>query len=69
MAWIREIDEADATGELAEVYGEVIGARGKLANILKVHSLNPGALRTHVELYMQLMFGRSKLSWARRLPP
>jgi len=66
MAWIREIDEGEATGELAEVYQDVIGARGKLANILKVHSLNPGALRTHVDLYMHLMFGRSKLSRAER---
>ena len=66
MAWIREIDEQDARGELAEVYESVIGSRGKLANILKVHSLNPGALRTHVEMYMHLMFARSPLSRAER---
>ena len=62
MAWIEEIDAEDASGELRDVYDELLKSRGKLANILKVHSLNPGALKTHVDLYMHLMFGQSKLS-------
>jgi len=66
VSWIREIDEADATGELATLYSELIEKRGKVANILKVHSLNPGALAAHAELYMHLLFGRSKLSRGER---
>ena len=66
MAWIDEIAVADAEGELSEIYSELTAKRGKIANILLVHSLNPGALRTHVDLYMHLMFGRSGLSRAER---
>ena len=62
MAWINEIEEQDADGELRTVYDELLKSRGKLANILQVQSLNPGALKTHVDLYMHLMFARSGLS-------
>ncbi len=62
MAWINEIEEQDAEGELRAVYDELLKSRGKLANILQVHSLNPGALKTHVDLYMHLMFAQSGLS-------
>ena len=62
MAWINEIEEHDAEGELRAVYDELLKSRGKLANILQVHSLNPGALKTHVDLYMHLMFAQSGLS-------
>jgi hypothetical protein len=62
MAWIREIDEEEATGHIAETYRKLIKQRGKLSNILKVQGLNAGALDAHLDLYMQLMFGRSKLS-------
>ena len=66
MSWIREIDEAEATGELASLYADLIEKRGKVANILKVHSLNPGALATHAALYMHLLFGKSGLSRGER---
>lgn len=62
MAWIEQIEEADAQGELRDLYRDITSKRGKLANILKVHSLNPGALQTHLDLYMHLLFGRSGLS-------
>jgi len=66
MSWIREIDEHEASGELAEVYAALSKMRGKVANILKVHSLNPRALKNHVDLYMTLMFGQSGLGRAQR---
>jgi len=62
MSWIQEIPEQDAEGELRTIYDELLKSRGKLANILQVHSLNPGALKTHVDLYMQLMFAQSGLT-------
>lgn len=50
MAWIEVIDEDDATGDLNEVYEEIIDARGKLSNIMRVHSLNPEAdVQSHNE--------------------
>lgn len=66
MSWIDEIDVADAEGRLAEVYGELTEKRGKIANILKVHSLHPEALANHTDLYMTIMFGKSGLSRGER---
>ena len=66
MSWIEEIEESEAGGKLAQIYGELIEKRGKVANILKVHSLNPAAMANHLDLYMTLMFGKSGLSRAER---
>ena len=66
MSWIDEVEISAAEGRLAEVYAELIAKRGKVSNILKVHSLNPEALGSHLDLYMTLMFGKSGLSRAER---
>ncbi len=62
MSWIEVIDENDAEGELEQVYDEIIGARGKMSNIMRVQSLNPASMRAHIELYVTLLFRRSSLS-------
>ena len=62
MSWIEEIEVDEAGGKLAEIYAELTKRRGKISNILKVHSLNPQAMSNHLELYMTLMFGKSGLS-------
>ena len=62
MSWIATIDEAAATGQLQEIYRELKEERGKVANIMKVHSLNPQAMKAHLDLYVTLMFGKSGLS-------
>ena len=66
MAWIKVIDEAEAEGALRAAYDEVQGTRGGVANILKIHSLNPPALMGHLTFYRALMFGRSELTRAER---
>jgi uncharacterized peroxidase-related enzyme len=66
MSWIEEIETDAADGQLAEIYARLIEKRGKVSNILKVHSLNPAAMGNHLELYMTLMFGASGLSRAER---
>lgn len=66
MAWIEQIEQDDASGELAKVFDDLIRRRGKLSNIMKVHSLNPGAMQKHLDLYVHLMFGPSGLSRADR---
>ncbi len=66
MTWISTIEENEAEGELGELYADIAAKRGKVANILKAHSLNPGALQTHGDLYLHLLFGRSGLSRAER---
>jgi len=66
MPWIDVIDEHDATGDLADLYDRIEASRGKLSNILRVHSLNPDALEEHLALYDALLFGRSPLRRAER---
>jgi len=62
MAWIKVIEEAEAQGELKNLYDELIRKRGKLSNIMKIHSLNPPTMKAHMDLYIPLMFGKSGLS-------
>lgn len=66
MSWIKEIDISEAEGKLAQTYAELIEKRGKVSNILMVHSLNPDAMSNHLDLYMTIMFGKSGLSRAER---
>ena len=66
MSWIDEIEISEADGPLADIYKDLVEKRGKVSNVLKVHSLNPEAMSGHLGLYMTLMFGRSGLSRAER---
>ncbi|MFW5927866.1 MAG: peroxidase-related enzyme [Thermoplasmatota archaeon] len=62
MSWIDEIDEENADDKLEEVYNRIKGDRGKLSNIMKVHSLMPQAMDDHMDLYMSIMFKERSLS-------
>ncbi len=66
MAWIRVIDETEAQGKLKECYEGIKEARGKVANIMKVHSLQPEAMMAHSNFYKTIMFGSSELSRRQR---
>ncbi len=62
MPWINVVDEKDSSGKLKDIYDEIKNKRGKLSNIMKIHSLNPKAMEKHMELYLSIMLGSSKLS-------
>lgn len=62
MSWIKIIEPSEADSELTAAYEAVGAARGTIANILKVHSIRPRAMSTHLALYRELMFGRSELT-------
>ncbi len=62
MPWINVIEEDEASGSLKRIYEKIKGERGKIANIMKIHSLNPRSMETHLALYVNLMFGRSNLT-------
>lgn len=62
MSWIKVISETGADAALGKAYEKVSGARGKVANILGIHSLNPKVMTAHLDLYRELMFGRSELT-------
>lgn len=66
MAYIRQIDEANATGLLADMYAQAKKRAGRVFGILRIQSQNPQALHAGMELYKTLMFGKSPLSRAQR---
>ncbi|MCL0065458.1 carboxymuconolactone decarboxylase family protein [Dehalococcoidia bacterium] len=67
MSWIQEITDSDATGKLRELFDSIKGrTSGNIANILRVHSLNPEALEAHLNLYKTIMFGESSLTRTQR---
>ena len=60
--WIKSVAPAEATGELRGLYQRIGGARGGVAQIHQVQSLNPAALAAHFEFYKTIMFQASPLS-------
>jgi alkylhydroperoxidase family enzyme len=66
LAWIETIPEEDAEGRLSEAYRRISGSSGGVANILKIQSLHPEAVRDHFSFYRTIMFGKSPLSRAER---
>ncbi len=68
MAFIKMIPENEAEGKLKDLYNLITNgkAAGKVAHILKVHSLHPDAMEAHLNLYRTIMFGPSGLSRAQR---
>lgn len=64
MAWIRWIEEGEATGRLREIYDRLGGAG--IDHILKIHSLSPESLEGHYRYYEHIMRGPSGLSRAER---
>lgn len=62
MAWIETTSPENAAGELQEIYKAISSTRGGVADIHQAQSLNPRALRAHLELYKAVVFARSSLS-------
>jgi uncharacterized peroxidase-related enzyme len=62
VAWIKTIAPEDADGELEALYDAIASARGGVADVHRVQSLNPRAMRAHLELYKATVFARSTLS-------
>ena len=63
MAWIKMIPEEEAQGKLANLYQQYKSREsGMMDHILKIHSLDPPTMESHIQMYKQLMFGPSELS-------
>lgn len=45
VAWIRTVDESEATDYVKSVYEGFVKQRGWVPNIMKVHSLRPDGMR------------------------
>ena len=59
MPHIKTVEVNEAAGELKDIYSKVVGERGKLSNILKIHSLLPKTMITHLDFYMSIMFNKA----------
>jgi uncharacterized peroxidase-related enzyme len=66
MAYLRLIEEDEASGELENEYDAALRRAGKVFNIVKAMSLNPKVLAASMGLYRAVMFGPSELSRAER---
>ena len=65
MAWIEVIDENDADEPLRSLYARLI-EDGCVDNILKIHSLHPASLESHLAVYKNCMFGSGPLTRSER---
>lgn len=61
MAFIKIIQPEEADGQLSEIYNSLEKSRGKIAEVHKIQSLNPESIVKHMDLYMDLLYGKSPL--------
>ena len=54
-AWIRMVQPAEATGELARLYDRIKGPAGQIDNVMKAHSLRPHTMEGHLAIYKSVM--------------
>jgi|TARA_B100000959_G_scaffold151590_1_gene158976 uncharacterized peroxidase-related enzyme len=66
MTYIPVIEPEKAEGTLKETYAQAERRAGRVFNILKIMSQSPGSLRSSMDLYLAIMFGKSLLSRAQR---
>lgn len=66
MANIEVIGYDESDGRLREIYDDLIKSRGKLADVHMIQSLNPESIVKHMDLYLNIMFGKSPLKRVQR---
>jgi alkylhydroperoxidase family enzyme len=66
MAYVRQVHEGEPGGILKRVYDAALVRAGRVANIIKVMSLDPASLEASMGLYVSLMKSPNALSAARR---
>ncbi|MEA1881855.1 MAG: hypothetical protein U9N31_05580 [Candidatus Marinimicrobia bacterium] len=66
MAYIKTIEIDKAEGIVKQEYEKGIRRSGRVFNILKIMSRSPGALQDAMQMYLTIMYSRSKLSRAQR---
>ena len=66
MPWIHQIPVEDATGLLKKEYDKALQRSGRLSHIVHIMSLNPLVLKTSIQFYGVIMFGRSPLGRVQR---
>lgn len=66
MAWIEQVAEEDATGELARLYATSRKRSGYIANIIRIMSRDAHVAEQSMLFYVRLMKSPNALDPARR---
>ncbi len=66
MPWIHQVPIDQATGFLKAQFDAAIERAGRVWNIVHIMSLNPRVMKTSIDFYGALLFGRSPLTRAQR---
>ena len=66
MAWIKVFSVSEAKGVLKKEYKAAQKRAGRIWHIVSIMGQNPRALKTSMDFYSALMFGRSPLSRSQR---
>lgn len=66
MAWIRQVDEDQATGNLARLYQSSRDRAGRVANIIRVMSQDAASAAESIRFYVALMKSPNSLTPAQR---
>ena len=59
VAWIRTVDESEATDLVKAMYDALIKQRGWVPNIVKVHSIRPDGLRAAMQMMNATMYSQT----------
>lgn len=66
MAYVQTVKPESAGGQLRQDYDQALQRAGKVWNIVRVMSPNPGTLRASMGLYQRIMHAPSPLSRGQR---
>jgi uncharacterized peroxidase-related enzyme len=66
MPWIKVYSLEEATGHLKKEYTTALKRAGRIWNIVSIMSQNPRAMKTSMDFYGAIMFGKSPLSRSQR---
>ncbi len=66
MAYVRQIEPKNATGEVKEFYDRLIERDGQVRGLFKLFSLKPDVMFGLSALYSTVMYGESGLSRAEK---
>ena len=68
MPFIRQVEDAEATGAAAHELELARKRAGRVWNIVRIMTPNPGVLKASMAMYRAVMFSESPLSrWQREL--
>jgi alkylhydroperoxidase family enzyme len=66
MPWIKQISINEAKGFLKKQFDDAIKRAGRVWHIVHIMSINPRAMKSSLDFYSAVMFGKSPLSRVQR---